>query len=556
MKPSYKASFPIVLSVLLQFCSCTANTPDTNSFPEDLSIRITASIDKEQEVITRVTETASASAFEDGDMTGIYVVNHHRLSEAVFIPGTLEVHGNQADNEKHSIRMNGNASAWTAENPETMQWTDAATPIDLFAYSPYSEKISEGASEMTTVPFNIYLDQSADNGLPGTAKRSNYQLSDLMWAEARNKTKTNAVGQSSDPLELKFTHLLSKISVKVTLNDEFPSKPTNYLLQISGTYTQSNVDFTTGKVSVVPSADFSSITPANETPETGATYDYRHKAILIPQKVAKGTNLLVFAIGTGKDCKIFQYKIETDNFKFEAKTHYRFDVIVGRYNITVQPSIIGWEDGGTTTGTPENTATICGILMKEKNLTEGAQQTWSWTDASENKLLIGYHLPTSDEINKILPASTLVGFDKNGLIDTDYFCDATNKVIYGIKTDKDGVRYWMRWEYKEDASGNVKLKISHWKSDGPTDIASIISTETDQAKMFRLVRNAYPTIKPETMYFPAIGGGADTGKGIYWVKDGDAAKSFSFDNTKITMPVPITVNGSELYAVRYIQNTI
>ncbi|MDD3038682.1 fimbrillin family protein [Bacteroides sp.] len=560
MKPHTKIFSPAIGFVLLLLYSCTDNITDSNLSSTDTAIRFTASVDGGQEAKTRVADNTSlASTFETGDEIGIYVVNYDRLSENLFTPGTLKLYGNHSDNMKHTFSVNGGTSLWTPEKPEVMQWADTKTPIDVFAYSPYSAVINDNAEVMTAVPFEVLTDQSGNNSKTGSAKRSNYQLSDLMYAKCQNQKKTNSVGKSSDPIDLKFSHLLSKMTIEVTLNEEFLPKPADkpYKVEIIGTVASSNIDFTKGEATVVPNAtDFDPITPTNEQINVGVTYHYLHKAIFIPQTVKGGTNLLLFTCGTGKETKYFRYPVETDT-KFEPNTHYLYRIVLGRYGITVKTDIIGWNDGGTTTGTPEKLTSFCNIILQKENLTESTKSVWNWKEASVDKLTMGYHLPTSAEIAEIWPTSTEIGFDKEAVSsDGMYFCDAAHKVIYGIKTDAGGKTYWMRWEYQGTGT-DAKLKLSYWKSGGPENFNIVINNAggsgITQAEKYEAIRNSYPVTRPEIIYLPSTEKDTKAGQGIYWMKDGDEAKTFSFDAKGVTQPVAITPM-DETYAVRYIQN--
>lgn len=548
MKTDYKISIPTAaVSILFCLGSCTADTPEPdNSLPDDNSIRIAATVIPEEKVETRVTDDTKP-AFEPGDAIGIYLVCYDRLSNDVFTPGTLELHGNQADNIQHVLNTIGGISVWQSEKPEVMCWNDAVTPIDLIAYSPYSKDITAGATHMQEVPFVVQADQSATNS---TTKRTNYQQSDLMWTRVNNQIKNTKPGESSTVIPLKFSHLLTKISIGVVLNDEFatPPLPADYSMQISGTYAGSKVDFTKGEAKVVPGTDLSPITPTNETP--GSDYDYLHKAIVVPQTVSKETNLFTVMIGTGPDKKIFQYK-HPDDFIFEESTHYFFKLYVGRYKVTVDPEIIPWTETTPIEGTPIKIESIGGIPMQVENLTDGSTLIWTWTEA-KGRCPLGYRLPTSTDINRLWPASVNVGFNKDDIIGTDYFCDATAKAIYGIKTDEKGAPYWIRWEY-QGTGNDAKLKVSYWNSGGPTDFATVIDGANDQAEQYKRVRNAFPITKPEIMYFAATGG-ATAGTGTYWIDDkDDTMKTCSFSEAGFTLPTPHS-GSSDSYSVRYIWN--
>lgn len=542
MKQAYKISIPTsMVFVLLYLCNCTSDTLVSNpTLSGDDRIQIVASVNQPGEGTTRVTE-GPTPAFENGDAIGIYLVGYDRLSTNVFTPGTLELFGNLADNVKHVL----NTSVWQSEKPGVMCWKDAITPIDLIAYSPYSEDITLGAANMKEVSFEVKTNQSIMNSTPS---RSNYQYSDLMWARVDKQIKNTKPGESNTVIPLKFSHLLTKISIGVVLNEEFTTPPlsADYSIQISGTYAGSKIDFTTGDAQVVSGTDLSMITPTNETPDTG--YDYQHKAIIIPQTVSKETNLFAITIGTGADKKIFQYK-HTDDFIFEQGKHYFFKLFVGRYKVVVQPTIIPWTDVAPVEGSPIKIESIGGIPMQVTNLTDGSTLTWTWTDA-KSRCPLGYHLPTSNEINKLWPTSVNVGFDKNGLLDPDYFCDASAQVIYGIRKESTGKNCWMRWEYL-GTGADAKLKISYWNNGGPTDFTTIIGGSIDQAEQHKLVRNAFPVTKPEIMYFAATGG--DTvGTGTYWVDDKDGTmKSCSFSKTGFSLPAIYSGNNGN-YAVRCI----
>ena len=214
----------------------------------------------DQEYATR----ANDEGFCNGDVVGIYVVDYDGDT-----PGTLQNEGNRADN----LRFTFDEAAYKWNPAYEIYWKDKKTHIDIYGYYPW------GAPEdVENYAFEVEKDQrrEAANGQMG-----GYEASDFLWGKAADNEPTAAV------IRLGFNHKMA--SVRVTLAEGIGFEEGEWAAAqkqviILNTARKSSINLKTGVV-----------TASDEIASTG-TIPYKdgddYRAIVIPQTVPSGTNLL------------------------------------------------------------------------------------------------------------------------------------------------------------------------------------------------------------------------------------------------------------------------
>ena len=250
----------------LAFAGCTADveviapmpSPDATSH----KVLIEGNIDQRDN--TRVDD----SGFCAGDVVGIYLVNYDGDT-----PGTLMLEDNQADNVKFTLAEDG---TWDSEYD--IYYKDDDTKVDFFGYYPYAQP-----SSIEAYPFEVAKDQTKD---AEHGQMAAYEASDFLWAKAENITPTE------NRVSMRFQHKMSSIRVRLVQGDgwadeaEFAAVKKEIL--VSNTIRKSTIDLATGEVTPTGDVPLDGIIPVKD----GDAF----RAIVVPQSVAAGENVLVITI--------------------------------------------------------------------------------------------------------------------------------------------------------------------------------------------------------------------------------------------------------------------
>ena len=250
----------------MAFAGCTADieviapmpSPDVTSH----KVLIEGNIDQRDN--TRVDD----SGFCAGDVVGIYLVNYDGDT-----PGTLLLEDNQADNVKFTLAEDG---TWDSEYD--IYYKDDDTKVDFFGYYPYAQP-----SSIEVYPFEVAKDQTkeAEHG-----QMAAYEASDFLWAKAENITPTE------NRVSMRFQHKMSSVRVRLVQGDgwadeaEFAAVKKEIL--VSNTIRKSTIDLATGEVTPTGDVPLDGIIPVKD----GDAF----RAIVVPQSVAAGENVLVITI--------------------------------------------------------------------------------------------------------------------------------------------------------------------------------------------------------------------------------------------------------------------
>ena len=258
-------SFIIILAAAVPLlASCGLEGPELESGSNEQPYQVQICSEIRQQPATRVAN----DGFCAGDEIGVYVVNYDADT-----PGTLKLEGNQADNVRFRCSESGE---WVSDYD--IFYKDDDTKVDIYGYYPYAS-----LSSIESYAYDVAQDQSreAENG-----NLSPYESSDFLWAKAENVTPT------SSRVLLRFQHIMSSARVRLSQGSgwanaaEFASASKDVL--ITNTGRKSIVNLATGTVTPEGDVPMTGIVPMNDNGE--------FRAIVVPQTIAAGKNLLVITI--------------------------------------------------------------------------------------------------------------------------------------------------------------------------------------------------------------------------------------------------------------------
>ena len=211
----------------------------------------------------------------------------------------------------------GNGGLSTADNSK-QYWPTSGNGLHIYGVYPYS---AATAYDATNVPFSVKGDQSSD---------ADYNASDLMTgAPETNPAKRT---DNNGAVEVKFTHLLSKININLTAGAGFETAD----LSSAKVYIQNTKPTTTFNVQNTTLGTASG-TAADITVCTGT----KGSAIIVPQTVASGTAFIKVEVGGGE----YIYKLGSET-TFAGKTQYTYNITVAKTGLTVKSTISAWTSAG------------------------------------------------------------------------------------------------------------------------------------------------------------------------------------------------------------------
>lgn len=277
-------------------------------------IRITAGYPTQ----TRATE----AGFVGGDAIGVYVVNYEND-----VPGTLQAEGNNANN----IRFALDEETWKWTSATNLYFKDKQTPIDVYAYYPFTEKVE-------TVDAFSFVVQTDQNRMAQNGVMAGYEASDLLWAKATKIMPT------SEAILLSFGHLMACLQVTLVEGEGFAEDEWNQLAKdvwIPGIRRNAIVDFTSGKVTVQGEVSDDPIRPY----VSGTDY----RAIVVPQTMEAGKVLVGLTVGGSNYELVKQEAVAYDSGK---KHHFTIQVDkkadTGKYSFTlIDEAVTAWLEDAT-----------------------------------------------------------------------------------------------------------------------------------------------------------------------------------------------------------------
>lgn len=255
---------------------------------------------------TEISAKATDNGYENGDMIGLYVVNHGDDGAA----GILADSGNHLDNTKFTLK----GSEWTPDNE--VYWKDQTTAADFYCYYPYTASISD----VNSLSFSVKEDQSTVDG---------YKSSELLYG------KTADAVPSEEPVKITTRHALSNVIVYVVPGNGYTEETLaaeDITVTITGVKTEAKLDLTTGRVTA--DGALKNIAPYKESGWW--------RALVVPQDII-GTEIIKVTVGSDV------YAL-TQTVTFEQNKQHKCTVKINRIEEGVNISIGGWESSDTDFG--------------------------------------------------------------------------------------------------------------------------------------------------------------------------------------------------------------
>lgn len=246
-------------------------------------------------IATQIWNRATDAGFEDGDQTGLYVVNYRDGR-----PGQLAATGNHVTNMRFTYH-----SRWIPDQP--IYWLDNTTHADFYCYYPYTASVTD----VTAYSFSVQTDQSQEAG---------YKASDFLWA------KTGDVAPSADPVQLNTRHSMSNFIVKLQAGKGYtPEDLKEAQVEIVGLKHQAVINLTTGVATAT-----GTVAPIRPLVETG-----QYRALVVPQHISAAP-LVKVTIGKA------EYTLN-QTMTFEAHMQHTCTITVNKTNGGINIGIDGWD---------------------------------------------------------------------------------------------------------------------------------------------------------------------------------------------------------------------
>ena len=292
--------------VLFAFCSCVNSIEEEDTEGERVEISFSSKIGKAS---TRVTDTA----FDIGDEVGLFsVLKGESFAESrLYIDNLFLV-------SDGSSKLTPKKVVFFPENGEA---------LDFFSYYPY--KYDLVMDESGKIPVAVNKDQSTE---------AQYTASDFLVA-----TK-EGVSPTSNAVDLTYTHLFSKLKIKlvpaddetITVNELLKAKPK---VVVSGFATTTEYDINTKKISEATTvADIT----ANGQWSISSSALVGKSLIVIPQTV-KGQYITLELNGKLVHCEFPE--------SVELKSNYAYEITIpvsdnsSQMVTGIKATVSKWEDG-------------------------------------------------------------------------------------------------------------------------------------------------------------------------------------------------------------------
>lgn len=211
--PIHKFTRTVAIALLASLLgiSCRQTTHEQPQ-PSGQPIRINAvCVPSENAVLDNDT------AFEDGDMAGLYVVNRINGKMESLLPS-----GNHIDNMRFTYH-----GTWTPSQP--IYWMDEQTKADFYLYYPYSSKMDDPRYWTVNVP----TDQSTEAAM---------LQADVLVGRAFN------VAPASQAVELKARHMMSRLTITLQASQgmtEEKLREADLKVLVNGLITEATVNIAT-----------------------------------------------------------------------------------------------------------------------------------------------------------------------------------------------------------------------------------------------------------------------------------------------------------------------
>ncbi len=291
----------------LAACSNDSETENWNG-----EIRLRSGLDVQQ--TTRAATDIQNNHFANGEKVGVYIAEH--MGAPTESPTTT-----YANPLLYTTDGNGGMT------PQTQPYyPTSGNGVNIYAIYPSGTKAGE--------LFTVQADQSAD---------ANYKKSDLMYG----KPAQNPVSRTSSPVNINFSHLLSKVTVVLESGNGNPDLNEAVVtlkdVKLSATFTATaesgSVSEATGDAT-----DIKVMTAANNA--------LSGSAVVVPQTL--GTSFIEVKLKDGGVLTSSSLKDESDNpisdVVLTSGKEYKYTITVNLTSLEVTSSISNWSNGGENTG--------------------------------------------------------------------------------------------------------------------------------------------------------------------------------------------------------------
>ena len=324
-----KILYTAVVAMMLASCQNEANDLPMGNYPEDGVVRISTQVNAVQ---TRADGTS--------DYTGTDLSLSIESANSTYSYTNIE------------WTTTDNGATWTTDSQ--MLWEGANKTASIYAYAPYVAS----ATDITAVPFTIDTDQATN----GTAS------SDLLGF---TQTAFNPFNQLNvkQAVDITFDHILSKLTLTLSLGNQFDNTVTVSSVKLVGTNTAVSYNAKDKEVAAATSAV---VAPISMQKVEGATNSYT--AILAPQTITAGKAMIDVMLSNGS---AYRYTAATGGHIFATGIAYTMNLKVGKDKLEIDGNV-EVSDWGT-------------VAPEDDPFADGGE-------ASENKV-IGYFSGNLIEVN-------------------------------------------------------------------------------------------------------------------------------------------------------------
>ncbi len=299
-----KYLFFAAAALALAACSNDSETENWNG-----EIRLRSGLDVQQ--TTRAATDIQGAQFDNGESVDVYINENTDGTPTTSYLQPL------------TYTTDGNGGMTTQTQP---YYPTSGNGVNIYAIYPSGTKAGE--------LFTVQADQSAD---------ANYKKSDLMYG----KPAQNPVSRTSSPVNINFSHLLSKVTVVLKSGNGNPDLNEAVVtlkdVKLSATFTATaesgSVSEATGDAT-----DIKVMTAANNA--------LSGSAVVVPQTL--GTSFIEVKLKNGGVLTSSNLKDESDNpisdVVLTSGKEYKYTITVNLTSLDVTSSISNWSNGGENTG--------------------------------------------------------------------------------------------------------------------------------------------------------------------------------------------------------------
>lgn len=292
--------FAAIAALALTACS----NDDEIKVGGDNAILLTSSLDVAE---TRAATDIQTSAFDAGETVDVYITENNGGNNPTTYPQPIE----------YSTAAGGALTVGTQ-----YYYPTSGNGVNIYALYP--------ATAATGELFTIKEDQSTD---------ANYKASDLMYGKPATN---NPVSPSANAVDIKFSHLLSKVTINLIAGANVTSLD-GAKVELLGVKPSTTLTAgINGHSITAASGDATPITvmTATETVTSGS-------AIIVPQTLPE------MFLQVTLDGATLTGKLASGAPELTAGNAYTYDITVNMRGgaLEIEGSITPWDDGGTDSGT-------------------------------------------------------------------------------------------------------------------------------------------------------------------------------------------------------------